>query len=85
MVKIASCKFPRKASMIRAPLIIATPITLKFGDVWASANVKRIKPTTKSRADTYSYGGYFLLRAGMKAPIIITGKTCVIENPPNPS
>ena len=76
MVKIASCKFPRKESMIRAPVIIITPMMLKFGDVCASANVKRIKPTTRSVADTYSYRGYFLLKPGMKAPIIITGKTC---------
>lgn len=74
-VKIASCKFPRKESMIRAPETITTPITLKFGDVCASAKVKRIKPTTKRTADTYSCGGYFLLNPGIKAPIIITGKT----------
>jgi len=61
--------------MTNAPEIITTPMTLKFGDVCASARVNRIKPTTRSIADTYSCNGYFLLRPGMKAPIIITGRT----------
>lgn len=75
MVKMASCKLPRKESITRAPETITTPITLKFGDVWASAKVKRIRPTTKRTADTYSWAGYFRLSPGMKAPIIITGRT----------
>ncbi len=40
--------------MIRAPDTMITPITLKLGEVCASAKVKRIKPTTKSTADAYS-------------------------------
>lgn len=75
MVKIASCKLPRKESMTRAPVIITTPITLKFGDVCASAKVKRIRPTTRRRAETYSWTGYFLLKPGINAPIIMTGNT----------
>jgi len=61
--------------MINAPDIIKTPMALKFGDVCASARVNRIRPTTRSTADMYSCNGYFLLRPGMKAPIIITGRT----------
>lgn len=61
--------------MIKAPDIMKTPIELKLGDVWASANVKTIRPTTKSTAETYSWTGYLRLRPGMNAPIIITGKT----------
>jgi len=53
-VKIASCKLPRKASMIRAPDIIKTPMMLKLGEVFASAKVKMIRPATKSSADAYS-------------------------------
>eukprot|EP00262_Sarcandra_glabra_P016358 TRINITY_DN530_c1_g1_i3.p1 TRINITY_DN530_c1_g1~~TRINITY_DN530_c1_g1_i3.p1 ORF type:complete len:173 (+),score=5.67 TRINITY_DN530_c1_g1_i3:11-529(+) len=75
MVKMASWKLPRKASMTRAPDTITTPITLKFGDVWASANVNRIRPTTRSMAEMYSCSGYLRLSPGMKAPIIITGNT----------
>lgn len=61
--------------MIRAPVTITTPIMLKFGDVLASANVKSIKPMTRRTDAKYSRGGYFLLNPGMKAPMIITGKT----------
>lgn len=75
MVKIASCKLPKKESMTKAPDTITTPIILKFGELLASANVKRINPTTRRTAEKYSRGGYFLLKPGMKAPIIITGKT----------
>ena len=78
MVKIASCKLPRKESMTRAPDIIKTPIELKLGDVCASAKVKRISPTTRSTAETYSWNGYFLLKPGMKAPIIMTGSTWIL-------
>jgi len=74
-VKIASCKLPRKASMMRAPEIIITPIILKFGEVWASANVNKMRPITSNIADMYSWTGYFLLNPGIKAPITITGKT----------
>lgn len=76
-VKMASCKLPRNESMTRAPDTITTPITLKLGDVWASAKVKRIKPTTRSTADTYSWAGYFRLRPGMNAPITMTGRTWI--------
>lgn len=48
---------------------------LKFGEVCASAKVKRIRPTTKSIANIYSWGGYFRRSPGMKAPITMTGKT----------
>lgn len=61
--------------MIKAPETITTPMMLKFGEVLASAKVKSIKPTTKRTAEKYSRGGYFLLNPGMKAPMIITGKT----------
>lgn len=54
MVNIASCKLPKKESITRAPDTIKTPITLKLGDVCASAKVNRIKPTTKRTAETYS-------------------------------
>jgi hypothetical protein len=30
---------------------------------------------TRSRADMYSWNGYFLLNPGIKAPITITGST----------
>lgn len=61
--------------MIRAPVIITTPTMLKLGDVCASAKVKRIRPSTRSNAEMYSCNGYFLLKPGMKAPIIMTGRT----------
>lgn len=75
IVKIASCKLPKKASMINAPVIIIIPIMLKFGDIWASANVNKIKPRTSKNAEMYSWTGYFLRRPGINAPIIITGNT----------
>lgn len=75
MVKIASCKLPRNESMTRAPTIITTPMTLKFGEVFASAKVKRIRPITKRIAEIYSWMGYFLLKPGINAPITITGST----------
>lgn len=75
MVKIASCRLPKKESITRAPETMTTPIMLKFGEALASAKVKSIKPTTRRTAEKYSRGGYFLLKPGMKAPIIITGKT----------
>ena len=77
MVKMASWRLPRNESMTRAPDTITTPITLKLGDVWASAKVKRISPTTRSTAEIYSCTGYLRRRPGMKAPIIITGSTCI--------
>lgn len=80
MVKIASCKLPNKASITRAPETISTPFKLKFGEVCASAKVKRIKPITNRTADKYSLGGYFRFRPGMKAPITITGRTCNTTN-----
>lgn len=62
--------------MIKAPDIITTPMMLKFGEVFASAKVKRINPTTRRIADMYSCAGYFRLSPGIKAPITITGRTC---------
>ena len=75
IVKMASWRLPKKASMISAPVIIKIPIILKLGDICASANVNSIKPRTSKKAEMYSWTGYFLLRPGMNAPIIITGNT----------
>jgi len=76
MVNMASWIFPKKASKIRAPQTMKNLHILNFRDVWASSSVKIIKPTTSNTTDMYSFAGYFLLKPGMKAPIIITGKTC---------
>lgn len=66
--------FTRKESMIKAPAIFSTLITLKFGEACASAKVKRIRPTTKSTADLYSKGGYFHRMPGMRVHPIMRCK-----------
>ena len=46
-----------------------------LGDVCASASVKSMRPMTSITADLYSWNMYLRLKPGIKAPIIITGRT----------